>query len=413
MAITTKKIFWLVLLMACSCGFKVKADSKNFHISYVLDSISIDTTYLDNKARITEVREFLRNIRDDKSLKLDSIKFVGTASPDGYIERNEWLSRNRLEQFKRLVRREYDVPDSIIFRNDSFIPWERFRRGVEASDIPFREEVLEVLAMPADTVPWYRGMHTDRRLLLLRVMDKGRVWETLKPILAQSRYAEAEFVYHTLLNSLGIPSLNLTADVPSALPVFIPSFPDTWVRRLYLKTNLVEWALAIANFSVEIDIARHWTFALPLYYSRWDYFTPKISFRVAGFQPELRDWFNPKQNDGWFIGGHFGYSYYNMAFNGEERYQDYEGKTPAMGGGLAFGWRKAFGPGRHWRFEFSLGAGVYPLHYDVFENTPDYRDGLLIDTRRKLYYGLDRASLSIGYAFDLHRYYYRMKGGRK
>lgn len=401
------------MLVCGSTGFLSRAESQSFHIDYRLDSISIDSTYMNNKARLPEVREFMEHIRDNKDLRLDSIMFTGTASPDGYIERNQWLSVNRLDRFKKYIRQYYDVPDSIIFLNSAFIPWDRFREGVEASDIPARDRVLEILAMPADTVKWFRNMHTDRRLLLLRSLDKGRVWEQLKPILAQNRYAEAVFHYSYLLPSIDMPGLDVAARVYE-----LPRFPsylnlgEFWIRRLYVKTNFVQWALAIANLSVEIDLARHWTFALPMFYSKWDYFTPKIRFRVAGFMPEFRYWFNSRQNDGWFVGAHFGYSYYNQGYGGEYRYQDFEGKTPTMGGGLAFGWRKQFGSGNRWRLEFSLGAGVYPLHYDVFENTQDYRDGKLIDTRRKTYIGLDQASVSIGYAFDLWKYY-RRKGGAR
>ncbi|MCH5217872.1 MAG: DUF3575 domain-containing protein [Muribaculaceae bacterium] len=409
-----KTLSFIVLAGLCFHEVEAKTYKRDFHIDYRLDSINIDRQYMDNDEVLTEFRDFLRYLQNTREIEIDSIAFEGTASPDGYIERNQWLSRNRLEMFKKWMREELDFPDSLIVKTDSYIPWLRFEEGVEASDIPSREEVLEVLRMPADTVRWYRGMHTDSRLLRLRSMQNGRVWETLKPILAENRFAQASLIYHLDFAEPTIDGLTRVGSLPlSAAPAFIyiPEI-ETWVRRLYIKTNLIDWALLIANIAVEIDLGRHWSFTLPVFYSKWDYFVQKIRFRVAGFQPELRYWFNPRENDGWFVGAHFGFSYYNMGFNGAHRYQDYEGKTPTMGGGVAFGWRKQFGSRRQWCLEFTAGGGVYPLKYDVFENTEDYRDGKYLETRKKTFYGLDQAAVTIGYTFDIYRHI-KVKGGGK
>lgn len=61
-----------------------------------------------------------------------------------------------------------------------------------------------------------------------------------------------------------------------------------------------------------------------------------------------------------------------------------------------------------WRMEFSLGAGVYPLHYDVFHNTKKTKDGLMTETIKKTYWGIDQAAISFLYTFDLKK-----KGGLK
>ena len=375
---------------------------RHFLINYVVDVAEIDTAFMDNAARIRDLRRFLRRMRDDGRYMIDSVKFTGTASPDGYIEYNRWLSENRLDHFKDLISEEIELPDSIIFLNDSYITWQNFREGVEQSDIPRRNQVLEVIDMPADTVRWYRGMHTDARLLKLRSMDKGRVWETLKPILYYLRFADAEFVLKRRPFPEIVPPLP-TIDV-TPLPLVITGQPrELWIRRLYIKTNFVKWSLLLSNLSVEVDLIRHWTLGLTMFYSKWDYFIPEIRFRMAGFMTELRYWFNPEENDGWFIGAHYGYSYYNLGFNGAHRYQDLYGQTPTRGGGLAFGWRKQFGHNNRWRFELSAGAGIYPLHYSVFQNTHDYRNGRWLEARRQTFYGLDEFSVSVGYAIDMFK----------
>ena len=61
---------------------------------------------------------------------------------------------------------------------------------------------------------------------------------------------------------------------------------------------------------------------------------------------------------------------------------------------MSLGYRLPIGTGERWNMEFALGAGVYPLHYDLFHNEPN---GQLHDTRKKTRFGLDNALVGISY----------------
>lgn len=103
------------------------------------------------------------------------------------------------------------------------------------------------------------------------------------------------------------------------------------VRHIHIKTNVVGWGLLVANLAGEIDLDRHWSFALPLYYSGIDYFSSRTKFRTFTVQPEIRYWFDANHS-GWFVGAHLGLSCFNIAWGGEYRYQGYDRNTPALGG---------------------------------------------------------------------------------
>ncbi|MCH5306455.1 MAG: DUF3575 domain-containing protein [Prevotella sp.] len=247
-------------------------------------------------------------------------------------------------------------------------------------------------------------------------MHGGKAWESLKsPILFNLRFADAEFV---LARKIEMPdAIRLFPNLPPAPPpATLGDYylePDIWIGRLHLKTNFVDLGLLIANLAVEVDLAPHWSFTLPLYYSAIDYFKSTVKFRMLGCQPEFRYWFSPTTNDGFFAGAHLGVSYYNFAFDGPYRYQDHNGTTPTVGGGLSFGYRTLLGKSQRWRLEFTAGAGVYPLYYDRFHNTPDVRDGMLVDNHRKTFVGLDQAAVTLAYSFDIRRKIkWNMKGGR-
>lgn len=188
----------------------------------------------------------------------------------------------------------------------------------------------------------------------------------------------------------------------------IPEQAGEGFRNIHIKTNLAGLAMGIANVAAEMDLARHWSFSLPVYYSAWNYFTSTVKFRTFALQPELRYW-PSDANCGFFAGGHFGMAYYNLAFGGDYRYQDHNRETPAIGGGLSVGYRLPISKNGRWRMEFSLGAGGYALEYDKFHNTPNTKDGLMVESGiRKTYWGIDRAALSFSYSFDLSK-----KGGQR
>lgn len=177
----------------------------------------------------------------------------------------------------------------------------------------------------------------------------------------------------------------------------------------------------MASVGAEWDLRPHWSLSVPLYFSGGlDYFKSTIKFRNFTVQPELRYWFSLRDdgsglfhNNGIFLGAHAELSYYNFAFDGKYRYQDHRGRTPAVGGGLSIGYRKPLGREGRWMMEYAIGGGIYPVDYDIFDNTPDVRDGQLMARRIKTYIGLDEIAITLDYTFERpHRIReLRRKGG--
>lgn len=174
-------------------------------------------------------------------------------------------------------------------------------------------------------------------------------------------------------------------------------------RYWYIKTNAPAWGMLWMNLAIEVETGSHWSFALPAYYSGFNYFTRTLKFRTWNMQPEMRYWFHPG-GTGPYIGAHMGFAFYNVAFDGDKRYQDHGAKRPAWGGGLAIGYRWHFTRNPHWFLEASIGGGCYKLDYDIFENVPN---GLLIDRKKRTFWGVDQATFSFCYRFNAG------KGGKK
>lgn len=177
-----------------------------FRIRYIINTPVVDTTFVDNTARIADMRSFLEKVRDDSLTHVTRVRFKGTASPDGGYEFNRWLSVNRLRTFKELVNNYIEIPDSIIMANESDIPWDEFRTAVAESDLQYRDEILAVIDEGPRLVPWFNNRHIDFRLLKLKKMHGGRVWDSLKePILRDLRYGEAVFEYYRRIFPISPP----------------------------------------------------------------------------------------------------------------------------------------------------------------------------------------------------------------
>ena len=175
---------------------------------------------------------------------------------------------------------------------------------------------------------------------------------------------------------------------------------DDWSREILVKSNAVGWAMFIANAAVEIDIIPHLSFSLPIYYSGIDYFSSRVRFRMFGVYPEFRYYI--KERDGLFVGLHAGMAYYNFAIGGDWRVQDKDGRTPALGGGINVGYRiPLLKKNSRWKMEFSLGAGVYDVHYERFVNTDNGPKEF--GSVHKTVFALDNVGVNFSYSFGVKK----------
>ena len=419
-----KKYCITLILLLFGVGVAHSQESRTeICVDFRVNSTVIDSAYSDNAARMQEIIEFLRNIRQDSTINIVEISFCGAASPEGSDQLNRKLARGRLTALERLVRKEVDIPDSLITRNDSYIPWDYLKSQIEDSGLIHKDEVISILEEESLLVDYHHpSTHIDNRIVKLKQLDNGKVWQQMhKLFFGRMRNACAVFVtYKQELPPVQEPVIvpdtikeepivEVVEIKPDTTSIVAPVVPDVeeWTRRLHLKTNAIGLGMGIANVAAEIDLTKHWSFTLPVYYSAWDYFKSTIKFRTFALQPEFRYWLS-EENDGFFGGAHFGLAYYNFAFDGDYRYQDHNRETPAIGGGVSIGYRLPISKDNRWKVEFSLGAGVYSRHYDKFHNTPRTKDGLMIESIKKTYWGIDQAAVSFSYSFDLKK-----KGGKR
>lgn len=416
----TKKFSLGFVLLFCSGMAYSQEVITDISVNFRVNNAVIDTSFSNNNQSIEKIKDLLEYIEENPTIKLKQVVFCGSASPDGSDRVNRSLAQRRLQALERSIRNSISIPDSIIDRNDSYIPWNVIEEQVAASDMPYKQEVLAILKKEANIVPSKAGYKVDSRILELQQLDGGKVWKyLLNNYFSAMRQAYAILVTDKPLPenpSEPAPVVEEVVEVipepvvePDPEPVMVAPEPAielvpaiTWMPHLSVKTNAIGWALGITNVAVEVDFAKHWSVALPFYYSGWNYFKTKLKFRTLGIQPEVRYWIS-EQNDRFFVGTHFGLASYNLALGGKYRYQDKDSDTPAIGGGVSVGYRMPISKDNRWKLEFSLGAGSYVLQYDKFYNTNPSKDGKLVTSVKKVYTGIDQAAISFSYTFDLKK----------
>jgi hypothetical protein len=393
----------------CANSIRLNRHCQNIQVHFKFDKHDLDLGYMGNEASL---RKFADKLDSIGISKIDSIVVVSQSSPEGVYLHNLKLSRNRAETMRQYIASAYPELSSRLFVHPDGESWIQLREYVRTDTLMRQSTIDKVISVidadvSVDTKKWRMQQLPIYRYLLLTYYPRIR-----NSVICMVYFSEE-------LPRLTTPSFSVeqqaeesTIKLESTLKPTLPTKSvqpevEAPARKLYLKTNAVGLGLGIANAAIEIDLFRHWSFTFPVFHSNWNYFKPTLKFRTNAVQPEFRYWLS-EDNAGFFVGAHFGIAYYNFAFDGDYRYQDHNCKTPSIGGGLSVGYRLPVSRNNRWSVEFSLGAGAYSRHYDKFYNTPNTKDGLMVETVKTPYWGVDQAAVSIAYSFDLKK-----KGGNR
>lgn len=409
-----------ITLAALIC--RGQQDMRGVAIEFRAGKATIDTTFRNNAQSVRQLRQLAADVARDSNYRLTSLSLGGYASPEGSYQLNKRLARQRCDALRALIAEHLSVSDSIVrYTMDSYIPWDQMEIMVRNSNIEDKDSIIAALRSDSTMVRYGNGTTIDGRAKAIERSRGTDAWHRLqRAIFPRMRLATAVFVTRRItpapelgrfdtrrplpIDTLPEPvpepepipePIPEPEPVPEPVPVVEPLNPDT-LQNIFVKTNLVGWGLIMTNIAAEYQWSDRWSVTLPLYYSAWNYFKGTRKYRTFVVQPEIRYWFNEHV----YAGAHLGLAYYNYAKNGEWRYQDHNGSTPALGGGISGGWRTALSEDRHWWLELTAGVGVYRLHYDVFHN---YHNGLVVDERRRTFFGVDNVAVTIAYRFDIKR----------
>lgn len=397
-------------MLGCLYSFG-QENRKEVCIGFPVGNSTLDTAYGDNAARLSEVVSFLENVKSDNTLELLEVSFCGSASPEGTIATNRKLSSERRMALENYVRGRVPLPDSIISRCEGFIAWERLAKLVEESDMPHKEEAVDVLRNIPEFTYNNKGVLVDSRKKRLMELQYGRTWRYMnehffdqirnasvilvtvrqKQVIEEKTVAKEEPV---------VPAPADTTAVVEKADTTVTVSPET-SKPFYmaLKTNMLYDVLAVPNIGIEFYLGRNWTVSADWMYGWWSKNSRHRYWRIYGGDIAIRKWFGKEANEKPLTGHHIGI--YGQAFT-----YDFEwGGKGYMGGepggtlwdktnyatGVEYGY--SLPVANRLNIDFTLGVGYWGGKY--YEYIP--LDGHYVwqSTKNRHWFGPTKAEISL------------------
>lgn len=415
----------------------------------VMDSVRVffpvsksgfNESFEENGKRLRDVGTRMKEVQSNERMRIDRILIFASSSPEGSAELNERLARERARSIAEFLHSEYRFDDAIVDVQYRAVDWNRFRDFVEQDNsIPNRSTVLQIIGKKdVSALAKLRGTNVGNYLL-------KKVYPSLRSTFVVFEYTvfpppepEIEIAEPEVFSEFEIvPELEMIQEpekkeepepevkteeeprfeiVPKTEQTLEPEpieEPEAEIKEKRkrakrekvtinesaLKVNALTLPLLVPNIGYEYLVYDHWSASLQIYYTALDWFSIQKKFRVLGFQGEIRRWFDNGMM-GPFVAVHTTFGYYNIAWGGKYRYQDHKRSTPVYGVGLNGGYKIPLGRDKqHSRYglEFSIGAGLLPLHYDIYYNV---ENGRLAGEDQKTYFGIDNAAITFTYWFD-------------
>lgn len=375
-------------------------------VDFRVNSFTIDPTYRENASVLKRIDSLITVFERDTLVDIVSIEFCGTASPEGSAAINRRLSKARMEALERMVRKELDIPEDIIVRNDRYIAWDHLIELVEAdNNLPNKERVLEILHTDYPDARDWNGSIVNGRIVELRKIDGGATWNTLyRRYFAEMR--NAWFVLVTVRTEIPEPEPEpepepIPEPEPEPEPIPEPEpapEPEPRVPLMSIKTNALEIATLQANLGFEFRITPYLSLDVIGNYSPYDYFAYDRKVRLFAIQPEVRYWWGESLIKGHFVGVHVPVVGFNVQVNEDFRYQD--PNHAIWGVGVSYGYAMPLGKRDRWGVEFTIGVGYMDIKYDVYEGC---HNGKYLRTEQRDYWGITRLGIDFSYRINLNK----------
>ena len=134
-------------------------------LDFVVNKINIQPEYMNNPRELKKITDLMSEVRDDKDVTVRAINVIGYASPEGTLANNQRLSEGRAKALVDYLIPRFDYPKDLYKVTFGGENWDGLKKCVEASQMPYRKEVLEII----ETVPAQITQTTSRKKVLMNL----------------------------------------------------------------------------------------------------------------------------------------------------------------------------------------------------------------------------------------------------
>lgn len=431
-----KRLLFLPLLLLLSAGSlaaqeALSRDTAAVKVYFRQGYATLDSMFRDNGSRLDSFARRLASFRADTAYRIRSVRVVSGASPEGSSKINTSLSERRAAAIRSYLEKRVSLGGYIFEVKSRGVDWKGLARLVGASDMPYREEVLDILE---NTPEWVTrgGKVVDSRKSRLQRLHAGEAW----------RYMEERFFPELRASGvLLVFEAEPVVKIPEPEPV-VPRRDTVVVERrdtvevvrrdtvmlrdtvvvepkpfyMALKTNLLYDAVLVPNIGAEFYLGRGWSVGGNWMYTWWKNDRRHNYWRIYGGELDIRKYFGRRAKEKPLTGHHLGL--YGQLFT-----YDFEtGGTGYLGGkpggtlwekmnyavGLEYGY--SLPVARRLNFDFVIGVGYWGGEYQTYAPA----DGHYVwkETRRRHWFGPTKAEISLVWLIGRGNYN-KEKGGKR
>ena len=351
--------------------------SRSFMLYFRFDRSLLEKDFMSNKQSLDTIRMIMTN---QKILtQLDSIVVKASASPEGALERNQQLARERAAAVKTYFMWQYPYLDrNKILTYSIGEDWEGLKRLVEADmNVPYRKEVLDII--DSNLPP----QEKDQKM---QQLAHGTVFAYIaRQMLPYLRTGATCIVFYKKVESKPIESAEVIAEEETVVEV-VPLMPlvemkpeePVWryKRPVALKTNLLFDLATALNVEVEVPIGQRFSVAGEWMFPWWLWEEKQHSFELIQATLEGRYWLKPKfaRQDklldthnpltGWFVGMYASMGKYDLEWDRK----GYQGEI-YLSTGVTIGYVQPLS--RNFNMEFSISGGYLQSDYRYYNARQD------------------------------------------
>lgn len=126
-------------------SIKLRSLTGKAYVDFPVNQTDIRPAYRNNTTELHRITATIDSVKTDPDIHITALSIKGYASPEGSLENNERLARLRTEALKKYVSGLYDFPNDFISTDYEAEDWTGLRRYVEQSDLPHRQEILDII----------------------------------------------------------------------------------------------------------------------------------------------------------------------------------------------------------------------------------------------------------------------------
>ena len=404
----------------------------------------LEPSYRDNGVRLAAFAAHVESLQRDTLVRVKSIRVTGTASPDGTSRSNERLSENRAKNIIAWFEERFSFPGVSFDAHAEDIDWAGLTALVETSEMPYRDEVLNILY---NTPEWIirDGRVVDGRKRQLGLLRGGRAWwymaehffpqlwsggmhlscEIERRIVPQPEPEPASEPQpeSALAEEPGCESVQTSDPVvgqtpapePAAEIAAQPVVPEGKPFYMSLKTNLLYDAALLPNLGAEFYVGRRWSLGGSWMYAWWKNDRRHNYWRIYGGELDVRRYFGRRAAEKPLTGHHVGLYGQMLTYDFERGGKGCLGGKPggtlwdkmSWGVGLEYGY--ALPIGRRLNLDFGIGVGY--LGGEYWEYKPVDNHYVWQATKHRHWFGPTKVEVSLVWLIGSGNF--NRKGGKR